>query len=235
VLKSIFIVLLAVFSAASWAEGVSASRSANVSYKVYMDAAARGVDANVPPWSSPADDSRPYESAQLRAATQWENLDVLTARFKEMRDLRFLIVESKPDFLRRISWLFPDDGCFARASLANVQTANAPGGSVTWWYHVAPLVEVDGVKYVLDPAMDPSRPLTLAEWLGLMSPEPGKLDVAVCKGGTYTPYDSCDREIDQKEQTAEREQGWFLDMEWDRLVNMNRDPVQELGDNPPWL
>jgi hypothetical protein len=26
----------------------------------------------------------------------------------------------------------------------------------------------------------------------------------------------------------------FFPLEWDRLLELHRDPVQELGNNPPW-
>lgn len=254
--KSILFVLLAMSWSVSAVEGISAKRDANVSFKIYQAAAAVGVDTALPPWTSPTDEAEAYHRANLRTATVWENYDVMLERFKEMRDQRFLNDSSKPNFMRRISWLYPDDGCFARASLGirnmfnasypapdkvyvfgdlTVQSANAQGGSVSWWYHVAPIVEVAGVKYVLDPAMEPSRPLTLPEWLARMSPSPDYLEVALCAGGTYTPYDNCERTIGSKEEQAVSEQGWFLPTEWSRLQDLGRNPERELGDNPPWL
>ncbi len=158
--------------------------------------------------------------------------------------------------MRRSSWLYPDDGCFARASLAilnlskwnvavpkkvfvfgdlRVETKNSPSGFVTWWYHVAPLVEVNGEKFVLDPAIEPSRPLPLGDWLARQSANPDALEVAVCGSGSYTPYDECFKETDGEETSALSEQGYYLDAEWERLQRLGRNPVEELGDLPPWL
>jgi len=161
----------------------------------------------------------------------------------------------RPMFPRRSSWLYPDDGCYARAQLINrnllqwmstapkkifvfgdlnVKTANSPYGEVTWWYHVAPIVQVQGVKFVLDPSVDPIRPLKLEEWLSAMAANPGELEVAVCGSGSYTPLDSCDKEANDKEPEAERDQAFFLSPEWERVENLGRDPEKELGDDPPW-
>lgn len=192
----------------------------------------------------------------LPKATEWENTTVMTQRFESFRDLRFMTTPSKPNFPRRSSWMYPDDGCFARAALAVrnlmqmsvdapkkvfafgnlvVQTANSPSGSVSWWYHVAPLVEVAGQKYVLDPAIYPAGPLKLEEWLAKMSNSPQDIEVAVCESGAYTPGDDCKKVSDGVESNAEADQVSYLEYEWDRLVELNRNPDEELGDNPPWL
>ncbi len=236
--------------------GKSAHRHPAISYKSYLYDAALAVDTASEIFTTPVDESRRFEGATLPAATAWPSLEYMQQRFQEMRDQRFIQHSSKPNFLRRISWLYPDDGCFARAQLANrnllnasapapskvyvfgdlsVQTVNSPYGSVTWWYHVAPVVEVNGQKYVLDPSIEPRNPLTLQVWLAKMNPNPGTLSVAICGSGSYHPYDKCDREVNGQDKQSEMEQGWFLDPEWDRLVDLNRDPERELGNFPPWL
>lgn len=251
----LFLVLVLSWSAFGL-EGISAKRDPNVSFKLYRASAAVKGNTVLPPWTSPESEAKPFHSANLRAATVWESSDVLLARFQEMRNLRFLTQPSKPNFLRRSSWLYPDDGCFARASLGvrnllnasypapdkifvfgdlTVDSDNAYEGSVSWWYHVAPIVEVEGVKYVLDPAIEPSRPLPLRDWLARMSTSPDNLEVAVCAGGAYTPYDACDRQIGSQEEQAVGDQISFLPLEWSRVQSLGRDPELELGDNPPWL
>lgn len=37
--------------------------------------------------------------------------------FRSLRDARWLTMPGMRDFKRRSSWLYPDDGCFARAAL----------------------------------------------------------------------------------------------------------------------
>lgn len=237
-------------------DGKSAARQPGVSYKAY-EARAQMMSQFAPFAFSrtPVQAAEEFGKATLPEATAWESQNLMIERFKHFRDLRFLNEYGRPNFLRRSTWLYPDDGCFARAALANrnlskltpaipnkvfvfgdlnVQTKNAPDGFVTWWYHVAPLVEVDGQKYVLDPAIEPSHPLKLEEWLATMSSTPQTLKVAVCGSGTYTPYDNCATVTDGKEQMAETDQAVYFDDEWERLETLNRNPEQELGDNPPW-
>ena len=180
----------------------------------------------------------------------------MTQRFKKLRDVRWLTTEDHPDFLRRSSWLYPDDGCFARAALVimnlshwkipvpnkifvfgdlEVKTPNSQSGSVSWWYHVAPIVTVNGQKYVLDPAIEPLRPLKLEEWLSKMSSDVSTLEVSICQSGSYMPSDFCDKVTDGSEATAAQDQISYLGDEWSRLELLRRDPTADLGDTPPWL
>lgn len=252
----IVLALSALFATAAFARDLtvkSAVREPNVSYRAYESRARIFADRSADAPKSAVDTAKPFGTAKLPAATKWEDESVMLARFKSFRDLRFLNDQTH-GMQRRSTWLYPDDGCFARAALAvlNLLKASAPApskvfvfgdlnvrsknaeGTVTWWYHVAPLVEVAGVKYVLDPAIEPARPLKLEEWLPTMSSTPQNLEVAVCASGTYTPYDSCDRVSDGVEQEALNDQPEFLDAEWSRLESLHRDPARELGDNPPW-
>lgn len=187
--------------------------------------------------------SKKYDEAILPKATAWKSMEVLQKRFEAMRDAKFLVWRQRPEVLRRASWLYPDDGCFARAALANrnlfrwfhpvpnkvfafgnlrVKTSNSPRGAVGWWYHVAPIVEVKKVKYVLDPAIEPSRPLILKEWLSRMG-VPEKIKVAICGSGTYSPGDNCEKETEGLELRAERAQQYYLTKEWQRLVRLGRE------------
>jgi hypothetical protein len=191
---------------------------------------------------------------ELPKATAWTNKELLQERFEKLRDMRFLNWKRGEEFPRRLSWMFPDDGCYARAALFNrnafrefipipkkvfafgnlrAETDNSPRGVVTWWYHVAPIVEVDSVKYVLDPALEPNHPLELKEWLDLMG-TPEKIKVSICSSGTYTPSDNCSKESDGLELRAERAQAYYLNLEWKRLERLGRQAEVELGDSPPW-
>jgi hypothetical protein len=197
-----------------------------------------------------------YGTAALPAAAAWDADDVMLDRFKRLRDERWMETTDHPGFLRRSSWLYPDDGCFARAGLAimnllkwkfpapskifvfgdlNVKTANSAGGGVSWWYHVAPLVEVKGQKYVLDPAIEPRQPLKLDDWLKTMTANPASLQVAICGSGSYTPDDLCDKISDGVESSANGDQPYYLGLEWSRMTELSRDPQKVLGDSPPWL
>src|SRR5690606_2092493 len=53
-----------------------------------------------------------FENVDWSKVSEWQSLSDLVHAFEFIRDARFLELESAPDFLRRISWLYPDDGCF---------------------------------------------------------------------------------------------------------------------------
>lgn len=186
--------------------------------------------------------------------TTWISKEEMQERFEAIRDERFLTTNTNPDFPRRISWLYPKDGCYARAAMFNrnafrmfipipnkvfafgnlrMKTPNSVRGVVGWWYHVAPIVQVDGEQFVLDPSIDHEKPLTLKEWLSRMG-TPSKIKVAVCGSGTYYPGDRCDKKTDGMELRAERELKHYLSLEERELRRLGRDPETELGDVPPW-
>ncbi|MBX9768067.1 MAG: hypothetical protein K2X47_12410 [Bdellovibrionales bacterium] len=179
----------------------------------------------------------------------------LQRSFFKIRDSRYIESAQGPHFLRRNSWLYPDDGCWSRAALMKdnvthfalpaprkvfafgnltVSTANNPGGSVSWWYHVVPLVQVEGVPYVYDPAIDPRQPLTLVQWIQRMGGDKTEVKISDCDPKTFSPSSSCDAPDPEQEKEALTIQKQYLEYEWERLVQMGRDPVRELGDLPPW-
>ncbi len=252
VLVSTQISLAAVSSGA-----ISAYREPGVSYEAYMQKAILlDSQGDIQKRITPMGISQQFGQGTLEDATAWESEELMTERFKQFRDLRFMIVPERPDFLRRSSWMYPDDGCFARAALANrnlaqmnvpvpkkvfafgnleVQSDNAEGGSVSWWYHVAPLVQIGAQKYVLDPAISPKAPLKLEVWLAKMNADPSSIKVSICESGTYTPGDDCTKMTDGKEAGAEADQVYYLEAEWERVQSLGRNPELELGEFPPWL
>ncbi len=231
-----------------------AHRALSIDYSVYEERALRQEGDQKFLRTSALRSARKYSEKDLPSVTPWVSLESMQERFEKIRDDRFLTLSSDPDFPRRISWLYPKDGCFARASLFNrnafrlfipipkkvfafgnlrVKTPDARRGVVGWWYHVAPIVEVDGTKYVLDPAVDHEKPLTLKEWLLKMG-KPERIKVAICNTGTYSPGDDCSKKTDGMELRAERTQKHYLELEESELRRMGRDPEAELGENPPW-
>jgi hypothetical protein len=97
----------------------------------------------------------------------------------------------------RIPFRYPEDGCYARAHAMSalmerrgivsgkafiegdlrVSTPHSPGGSVSWWYHVAPivLVEKDGelMPYVIDPSIF-NRAVPVEEWYRIQTQHRGR-------------------------------------------------------------
>lgn len=109
---------------------------------------------------------------------------------------------------------YPEDGCYARAhEMARilekegvitakafiegdlrVETSNSPKGYVEWWYHVAPIiqVEVDGKQqpYVIDPSIF-DKPVPIEQWYEVQtSHERGRKDnTYITRRFNYTPLD----------------------------------------------
>lgn len=230
----------------------SAHRDAGRSYLEYKKL--RLLDnQQVPTPSTVAVD---FDETKLPEVPSWNSQGELMARFQLARDHRWMQTSDRPGFLRRASWLYPDDGCFARAqtieyNLRNVgaplpmkifvfgnlavRTPNAQDGIATWWYHVAPIIQVAGRKYVLDPSIEAHQPLPLLDWLTRMNNDPHSLSVAICGSGTYGPEDPCDSQSSTAlERLAESDEGEYLFDEWQRLSSLGRYPELELGNQPPW-
>lgn len=208
----------------------------------------------------------PYDKNAQEAAVKINKLDTsvvsewgktidFMAVFFRLRDERFMETEDNPGFFRRISWQYPDDGCFARAGMMierlrqwnvpdtskvfifgdlTVKTDNSSTGEVSWWYHVAPAVRVNDQVYILDAAIEPHKPLALVDWVKTMTPDPMQVKLAFCKANAYGPDDSCSNPTDKDPEDAPADQLRYLDREWRRAKELARDPLEVLGDNPPW-
>lgn len=179
----------------------------------------------------------------------------IESAFYLVRDYRFLKNRKDDNFLRRITWLFPDDGCYARAALMKdqlaqlgvptsrififgdlkVDTDNHPSGSVSWWYHTAPVMKTaDGTVFVLDPSIEAQRPLTLEEWTLRQVPALDQALLSICSGDTYGPNISCTSTVDPIKM-ANSDILYLLDFEWNRQKMLKRVPEEVLGDMPPWF
>lgn len=195
--------------------------------------------------------ARPYSRNYFTGVTRWDYYD-LQEWFREIRDDRYLQWSGQRNMKRRLTWLYPQDGCFARANMivrrmrdkkrpipkkifafGNLwfNTPYAPGGRVGWWYHVAPIVEVNGTQYVLDPAIDFYRPILVNEWLAHMG-NPYDMKVVVCGAGTYMPVNDCDRKTVRN--LGKQPIMSFMTKEWDSLEQLGHNPERLLGDRPPW-
>jgi hypothetical protein len=239
-------------SSLAWAH--SAARAPGEGFE---DAARRnGVSTRDAPGDNAYDLRVAVDALDTSGVPLWAGRADVDKAFAELREARFLFEDADPAFARRSSWLYPDDGCFARAALAvdnlqrwgfaptakvfvfgelHVETANAPGGFVEWWYHVAPLVRLaDGGLWVLDPAIDPAAPMAFKDWLSRQAADAGKVQAAICDAATYTPDDHCHVAPVADVVTAMKDQRRFLRREWLRQVDLGRDPRQVLGEAPVW-
>jgi Glutaminase len=249
--KVYLILVLLIFHGAAFSSSgmVSAKRELGVDYSIYENQSV--PEKSLDSYSTAQGASRKYTGQGLPSAVAWTPENLSTG-FTKIRDERSLDWSRRQNFPRRIFWLYPNDGCFARAALANrmlktsnypvpntvyvfgnlkVQTENSPWGYAAWWFHVAPVVEVNGEKFVLDPALDPHNPLKLQDWLAKMG-DPSKMKVAICGSGTYSPSDDC---ADQSPALpASSTKTFYLNQEWDQQAKIGHKPEVVLGENPPW-
>jgi hypothetical protein len=205
-------------------------------------------------YSNAQDMGQSFSKVDLSTVTVWNDYQEIEEYFRRVRDDRFLEDPSVIHFLRRPTWMYPDDGCFARAHMMEtrlefsgkelvkkifvfgdlrVATGNASDGYVRWWYHVAPIVSDGKEYYVLDPAIEPEHPLPLVEWLSRMG-RAKDFTLSICESGTYTPYEDCLNPGDEA-AIALDDQKYFMDLERYRINDLGRDAVKELGDAPPWI
>lgn len=252
-----FVVALSVGTATAEPFGPSASRGLLEDWRILAEGYRPFNVSSI--WGSSGDlamdVSKNTASADYSKVTVWKDYATIQENFEKVRDIRFVVEPGINKNLRRSTWMYPDDGCFARAQLMEdnlaewgeqpttkifvfgdllVKSPNAMGGSVGWWYHVAPIVSDGQKNYILDPAIDPLRPLEVNEWLARMG-NPSKMKVSVCNTQSYTPYSDCYAPLAHEASTAMSDQTYFLSAERERIKRLGRDADQELGDNPPWL
>jgi hypothetical protein len=187
----------------------SARRDPKRNWKEYADSGKRSARALSALAASVYDSRVPATSVSFANVPYWSDADIW-AQFRASRDTRHML--DSGNFVRRPTWMYPDDGCWIRAELAalagqeagkpkpykffsfgslTVSTTNAPGGSVSWWYHVVPVVRSasTGVAYVLDAAIDSSGPLTWNQWLLRQVSSLSNVEVTVADSGAYGPFD----------------------------------------------
>lgn len=186
---------------------------------------------------------------------EWTSKESPNTAFRKIRDSR-IIKFGNTAFPRRPTWLYPDDGCAARAAIAayeleslgypapnkifafgnlEIQTPNSPDGSVNWWFHV-----VVGYKYrndviIFDPSIEPASVLTLRQWLMRMNaPIDANVELSICDKGAINPTSNCQTKMNPSEGEVLLLQQKYLLPEWQRLEDLGRQPELELGDTPPW-
>lgn len=213
------------------------------------------VTSTITPRDTPLGKKVPVEELDYSSVPMVTTYDELMQMFNFVRDTRFLHADDNPSFDRRISWLYPDDGCFARAALSVsmldnehlikpakifafgdliVQTPYSSSGYVSWWYHVSVIVNYMGVIYVLDPALDPQGPIIVEDWYNKMG-EVSEINGAVCNPSAYDPFDDCLKATTKAEKRALSDQSVYLDKEWSRISRLGFDPNDVLGAHPPWM
>lgn len=255
VLKSavFFVLFLGVSSAWSYAPAISAYREPGISYLDYFP---KDLSTYKKKHLTAMDEAGSWTKIDREKMLDWKKADLVKEAFEKVRDTRFIKIKRMPEFDRRSSWLYPMDGCFARAGLAvrnldewkypevykvfvfgdlAVETKNAPEGMVTWWFHVVAAVRQGDEIYIMDPSIESKRAITLKQWLSTMTKDLDNVKVSLCDSKTYYPDDDCSGDRPTSEDFGAEDQLYYLDLEWQNLLNLNRNPKDELGDFPPWL
>ncbi len=226
----------------SWREYAEAGQKLSAGTSLRAAAAASVYDSRTSVWSANTSNLPVWTDAQI-----W-------SLFRAARDNRHM--SDSGGFRRRPTWMYPDDGCWIRAELAaiaaveaglpkphklfsfgslTVSTPNSPSGSVSWWYHVVPVVKrTDGAVFVLDPAIDPTRPLGWGTWLLRQVTNLNNVEVTFADSGAYGPFDPVTGSTPPSKPTVISNMQGYMSPEWSRQVALGRDPVVQLGYFPPW-
>ncbi len=197
------------------------------------------------------------ENFDVSSLPEWnQSWEELKKSFERLRDERPYYHSSRPQWARRATWLYPRDGCYARAAHSarsfeknnqarpgkvfafgnlKMKTAYDTRGSVYWSYHVAAAFRWNNEAYVMDPSVEPSQPLPLRDWLSRISAQPSRVKVAVCDSYAYVPGSLCLGGSSRQESGSENHLIGFLPREWNSLVALRMNPEKLVGDSPPWL
>ena len=241
------------------AEPLSATRNPSESF---MDAFRRlGGAANLNKGNGPSafEAKKPvalFSASDFKKIPEWPQSWDLRKIFSAFRDERFIPDPTQNNFLRRPSWLYPDDGCYARASVLadrleqagasrpakifvfgdlQVRTDHSPLGVVQWWYHVVAAIRWQGNVYILDPAVELRQALLLSDWIQRISPSPSHVLMSICGPHSYGPMSSCQGTDPSLDAKAVVDQQSFLNDERARLIELGQNPNSELGDRPSWF
>jgi Glutaminase len=208
--------------------------------------------------NSALDSAVAYDKVDINQIPEFaKSADETQKLFEDIRNVRFLEDPDIENFSRRVTWLYPVDGCFARAEWAahllkkndpniqfsrvfifgdlKVNTQNSEDGYVTWWYHVGVIIRHQGKAFVFDPSLELTHPIELSEWVQLQVPNPSTdAELAICSGNAYDPGSDCEEKSLLSDDDAADEISPYLRAERRNLNGLGRDPDVELGDNPPW-
>lgn len=152
-------------------------------------------------------------------------------------------------FRRKAPWLYPIDGCYAKAAHVSYIAGNlgysrpgkiyaygslrarspyARNGSTVYWsYHMAAAYHIGATVWVLDPIVNAAAPVTQAQWLAAISNNPARVQVALCDSRSYSPHSPCRGGGGNGAYLGHIEE--FLRLEWSNLLRLGFSPVDLLG------
>lgn len=185
-----------------------------------------------------------------------DNWDQVQATFEAARDRRNLRWVVMPKFLRRTTFLYPQDGCFLRAALMNkalmaqfisplpklfvfgnlkAESLYEKGHSIYWYFHVALALRFQGEVFIIDPSLNNQRPLALVEWYNLMGVRSSDVEIRICDTQSYSPFDRCvgGQGFLEEKQRDDHVQ-YYLAAEWNNLEKLGFEPEKLLNHLPLW-
>lgn len=202
---------------------------------------------------------KPLAQVDFSGVPLWSDAQ-LAETFVELRDQRALQWDGRPDFPRRIHWLYHHNGCWARADrVRKLLESNRPSqkiwkiyifgalsaphpygwdGDAGWWYHVAPIVRTSRDAFVIDPSVSPTQPLPVLSWIDSIAPQGrDSIEISLCAAESYAPDEGVTEcfppeAIDDASLDWDNEQ--YLAIEWRFAILAGADPELALGDSPPW-
>jgi hypothetical protein len=203
-----------------------------------------------------------YADVNLWQATEVASFADVQRIFETVRDERNILDPSHQDFMRRTTWLWANDGCFIRSfhmasviharealrltqiflfggrMLAKPEWREGWEGGLPWNYHVTPVVRVGATVYVLDPAVDQKKPLEISEWIASFVQDVPALEGAICGPFTFGPNEECwatQPSTNPEGMPVGQWNTYFFNNEWQNVERRGFDPLQLLGDRPPWM
>jgi len=149
----------------------------------------------------------------IEGIPEWPmGLPALNTFVSQVRHARIYTNPNTGNYKRKAPWLYPIDGCYAKAAHISAQasarglprpgkifafgrlsysTPYAPRGKVWWSYHVAAAYHVGSTIFVLDPTVNGRAALTVEQWLNAISANPSKVRVKLCDANAYSPSSRC--------------------------------------------
>jgi len=150
--------------------------------------------------SSPRELKRLIEKVNFNLIPEW-NIDQINDAFKLIRDFKYLHCSNIEGNLRKIPWLFVENGCFVRASLASelikenlkLETKKvfifgkfkfksnwAKEKIVTFRDHVAIAARVKSEVYIFDPAIKYDSAILLKDWVNILTMDSDDMNYKLC-------------------------------------------------------
>lgn len=175
-------------------------------------------------------------------------IEELNAFATEAAQIRMHNNPNSGNFMRRGPWLYPNNGCYAKAAHVSALALqkgfqqpgkiyaygnlefNSPyaknGRRVYWRYHMAAAYVFNGEVMVIDPGIS-SSPMTQEQWFSHISPLPNSVRPKYCDVRNYSPLATC---VGGRGNGANLNhvRGILRD-EWSNLIRLGYNPAELLG------